>query len=118
MYYINNDLQTSVRYAMSKFMEFDTDSFCILDSYLCTQLKKLPYSGAMTVVTQAGRPDLLSYDIYGNIQYWWLLMLYNDLSSPTELVAGITVSFPSLSSIENLYFTLSTKQKAKDTSEV
>lgn len=62
---------------MSKFMEFDTDSYCILDSYLATQVKSLSYSGALSVTTQVNRPDLISYDIYGHTQYWWLLMLYN-----------------------------------------
>lgn len=115
MYYINNDLETSIRYNMAKFMEFDTDSFCILDSYMCTQVKNLPYSGVLTVTTQVNSPDLLSYDIYGNTQYWWLLMLYNDLTSPQEIKAGMPIAFPSLNNIENLYFTLSTKQKTKDT---
>lgn len=116
MYYINNDLEAIERYDMSKFMEFDTDCFCIFDSYLCTQIKNIPYSGAMTVTTQVGRPDLMSYDIYGSVQYWWILMIYNDFTSPQDIKTGIPVLFPSLNNIENLYFTLSTKQKTKDTS--
>lgn len=103
------------RYDMSKFMQFDTDSYNILDSYLCSQVKKLPYSGALAVTTQVNRPDLISYDIYGHTQYWWLLMLYNDYTSPYDLTSGALVKYPNLNSIENLYFTLSTKQKTKDT---
>lgn len=115
MYYINNDIYSNTRYDMSKFMEFDTDSYCILDSYLATQIKSLPYSGALAVTTQVNRPDLISYDIYGHTQYWWLLMLYNDYTSPFDLSSGALVRFPSLNDIENIYFTLSTKQKTKDT---
>lgn len=98
---------------MSRFIDFDEDNFCILDSYLCTQLKKLPYAGAVAVTTQENRPDLLSYDIYGSTQYWWILMLYNDYLSPTELTSGALVKYPSLNDLENIYFTLSTKQKTK-----
>lgn len=115
MYYINNDLHSITRYDMSKFMEFDQDDFCILDSYFCTQLSRLQYVGTIAVTTQENRPDLLSYDIYGDTMYWWILMLYNNLTSPNELKAGLIVAYPSLNSIENLYFTLSTKQKTKDT---
>lgn len=114
MYYINNKMSSINRYDMSKFLEFDTDSYCILDSFLCSQIKNLPYSGALAVTTQVNRPDLVSYDIYGHTQYWWLIMLYNDYTSPTDLTSGALVKYPSLNSIENLYFTLSTRQKTKD----
>lgn len=114
MYYINNNMPGNNRYDMSRFMEFDVDSYSILDSYLCSQIKKLPYSGALAVTTQVYRPDLVSYDIYGHVQYWWLLMLYNDYTSPYDLESGALVKYPSLNNIENLYFTLSTKQKTKD----
>lgn len=117
MYYINNELASETRYDMSKFMEYVDGCYCILDSYLCSQVKNIPYSGVLTVTSQAGRPDLVSYDIYGSTQYWWVIMLYNDISSPQDLVVGMPISFPSISSLENLYFTLSTKQKTKDTSE-
>lgn len=113
MYYINNNIYSVNRYDMSRFIEFDTDNFCILDSYLCLQIKELPYTGAITVTTQEYRPDLVSYDIYGHTQYWWLLMLYNDYVSPLELTAGALVLYPSLDSLENIYFTLSTRQKTK-----
>lgn len=117
MFYINNDITSITRYDMSKFMDFDTDSYCILDSYFCSQLKNIPYSGAITIKTQVERPDLLAYDIYGDVQYWWILMLYNDLQSPKELVQGLTISYPSLTDLENLYFTLSTRQKTKDSEQ-
>lgn len=113
MYYINNKIYSINRYDMSKFMDFDIDSFCILDSYLCAQIKNLPYAGAIAVTTQVNRPDLVSYDIYGHTQYWWLLMLYNDYTSPLELTSGALVKYPSLTNLENIYFTLSTKQKTK-----
>ena len=115
MFYINNEIASETRYDMSKFMDYIQGCYCILDSYLCTQIKSIPYSGVLTVTSQVGRPDLISYDIYGNTQYWWLIMLYNDITSPQEITSGKPIAFPSLSAMENLYFTLSTKQKTKDT---
>lgn len=115
MYYINNGLYSNTRYDMSKFMEFTNGDFEILDSYLCTQIKSLNYVGAITVkANQAYKPDLISWDIYNDTMYWWILMIYNDLDSPMQLEAGAVLVYPSLADLENLYFTLTTKQKIKD----
>lgn len=115
MYYINNDLYTNTRYDIQKFMEFDIDSFSMLDSYFCSQVKRLPYSGALTInSTQEYRPDLVSWDLYGDTMYWWIILLYNDLTSPTDLKSGTVLVYPALPDLESLYFTLATKQKTKD----
>lgn len=114
MFFINDNLNTAKRYDMAKFLNCPTDSLTMLDSYFVKKLTELSYSGTITVTSQVHKPDLLSYDIYGETTYWWILMLYNGLKSPLELEAGLNIRFPSLSSLENIYFTLSTQQKIKD----
>lgn len=114
MYYINDNLNTEKRYDMAKFLDCPIDSLTMLDSYFIKKLTSLPYSGAITVTTQAYKPDLLSYDIYGETDYWWIILLYNGLLSPLDLEPGLNVRFPSLGSLENIYFTLSTQQKLKE----
>lgn len=45
---------------------------------------------------EVGRPDLLSYRVYGKATYAWLVLQYNNIVDPiTELVAGTTVRLPS-----------------------
>lgn len=114
MFYINDGLNTNKRYDMLKFLNYPYDSLTMLDSYFVKKLTDIPYSGTITVTTQVNRPDLLSYDIYGDVQYWWILMLYNGLISPLELTAGLNINFPSLGDLEDIYFTLSIKQKTKE----
>jgi hypothetical protein len=113
MFYLDNTINTPTRYDMAKFISFVGDCFEPLNSYFLEALVKIPYSGVLTITTQEHRPDLISYDIYGSTQYWWIIMAYNGLSSINDIKAGDTITFPSLASLENLYFTLVSQEKTK-----
>lgn len=41
-----------------------------------------------------GRPDLLAYAFYGDTAYKWIIMQYNDILHPDELVAGLALLMP------------------------
>ena len=56
-----------------------------------------------TITNEQVRPDLLSYDIYSDTQYWWPLLLYNDILDINELQTGKIIHYPSLSNLEYLY---------------
>jgi len=46
------------------------------------------------------RPDLLSYDIYGNSKYWWIIALLNrnQLQDPIrDLKSGMTIRYIDIS---------------------
>lgn len=50
-----------------------------------------------------GYPDLLSSRLYGTIDYWWILCMYNGCVDPlTDMVAGAKWSIPTSDSIQNL----------------
>lgn len=106
MYYFNFDLETTERYDPAKFMPFQ-DIYDIVDSYFLTELSQLPTIGTYTVTTD-NRPDLLSYEIYNNVNYWWILLLYNNLMN-FRLTVGQVIRYPSLEAIENMYFQLKAK---------
>ncbi len=85
----------------------------IKDFYL--DLAKIPTSAAMVesksleqhVVTprQQYRPDLLSYDLYGNSNYWWTIVLLNrdQLKDPIRnLTAGTVLRVVSPKSISGV----------------
>lgn len=51
-----------------------------------------------------GRPDLLSLRIYGDQNYWWLLLEVNGVCDPyNELKEGDVLIVPSLLDIEDFY---------------
>ncbi len=111
MYYINLDLDSDARYDMAKFMEYN-GCFDILNSYFIKEVRKLPLFGEYVIQNEEMRPDLISYRIYGNTQYWWILLIYNKLTNHEELVNGVVLKYPSLEDLEDLYFKLKTLENS------
>lgn len=105
MYKINNNLITEKRFDMAKFMAY-ADGFDIIDSNFINSVSNISASGTYIIRLEVSRPDLLSFNLYGDTQYWWLLMLYNDLSLPTDLVAGLEIKYFSIPDLETIYFSL------------
>jgi len=51
-----------------------------------------------------GRLDLVSYKIYGSVDYWWLLADYNNIIDiEAELYVGMILDAPDLLSLYNTY---------------
>jgi Base plate wedge protein 53 len=111
MYFINTDRDIPNRYDIAKFVEwytpqFESPVYDILFSYFWNEVVSLPQGGVFTVSGEENRPDLVSYKIYGNTQYWWIILLYNGLSHNEEVVAGLELKYPLLIDLESLYFKL------------
>ena len=45
------------------------------------------------------RPDLMSYNIYGIVDYWWKIMEANGLSDVFDFKAGLNITLPSMNNI-------------------
>jgi len=113
MYFLNTEKQFDNRYELGRFMAFAPDCHDVLDSYFLRELRLLPPQGNYEVTTAVGRPDLLSYAVYNTTQYWWLLMYYNRLLSPADIVIGMIIQYPAKSALEQIYFTLSSRKPAE-----
>jgi hypothetical protein len=53
--------------------------------------------------TYENRPDLLAYDLYSDVNLWWVFAVRNKsiIKDPTfDLVAGVKIYLPKLSSIK------------------
>lgn len=112
MFYIDNETNTTDKYDMAIFLDFTDDGvFDPLNSYFMYEIPKLPTIGYHTVRTEEHRPDMLSFNIYGDTQYWWVLMWYNHMMKPQDIKVGVQVRYPSLSSLEQLYLNASLYQK-------
>lgn len=116
MFYIDNETKTQDKYDMAKFLDFDNSgTFDCLNSYMLYALPKLPAVGEYKITpADVNRPDMLSYNLYGGTQYWWIIMQYNSLSHPSDLKLGLKIKFPSLGTIEQLYLNISLQQKTQD----
>ncbi len=104
MFAPNTSFNAEPVFDLGKILEFNEGFYDILTSVFVEKLLQLPVAGTYSVTTERFRPDLISYKIYGSEQYKLMLMLYNSLNSYTEVVPGITRSYPSLSSMEAILF--------------
>lgn len=122
MFILNTEVESKERYDLRKFVEtvetvdFFTHSIenDLNTSWFVQQLNLLPVQGTRPVGAQAEfRPDLLSYDIFKDTQYWELLLLYNNIFDFTDLKSNLTVRYFRISDLENLFFTAKSKQSGK-----
>ena len=113
-YFIDQNVRSEERYDMRKFMEWVDGTYDVLGSYFLEELRKLPIVGVYRIELNPFRPDLVAYDIYGDPQYWWLLMEYNGWIDWNSMPLGATVNFFHLSNLEDLFFSLSSKQQLRD----
>lgn len=111
MFYINTEIETPTRFDIAKFFRFTGIGFEVLDSAMLQLVSELPVSGYFTITTQAERPDLLSWDIYNSVDYWWVLLLYNGINRVKDLTIGKVISYPSLDSLASFYLNLNLMQK-------
>jgi len=104
-YYINLDIETKERFDLAKFMEY-TDNFDPLTSFFLHQLKAEVRPGGQYVVTTANRPELISYQIFNDVFYWWLILVMNQKRNVEDLNAGEVLVFPHQEDLETIYFDL------------
>lgn len=114
MFYIDETYESSIRYDMGKLLEFDEGFRDLINSYFVSEIKNLELEGQYVVVGEEERPDLISYKIYKHTQYWEILMLYNDIIEIEEIINGSIINYPSIDSMETLYFKLKPLQRAKE----
>lgn len=110
---INLDYESSVRFDIARFVEYTENSYEPLTSEFFEKVGALPNIDRFTVTSEAGRPDLISYKIYGSDQYWWILMLINGIMDVSGITEGTVIEYIDLSDLEDLYFSLKAKETSK-----
>ena len=111
LFFINLEVDSKERFDISKFMEF-TDNFDPLSSAMFEDIKKLKKGGDFKVIIEEGRPDEVSFKTLGSTQYWWVILLLNGLTQVDDIKIGDRLSFPDLNSLEDLFFSLKSRQSA------
>ena len=113
MHYIN-DIDTDKRFDEIKFLNIDNDCIDPLNSFMLLNIQLLqPYGTKRVTPETHGRPDFLSYQIYGDTQYWWVILLYNNILDPDSLTSGSVISYPGQNALESLFQKASVLEKTK-----
>lgn len=106
MFFIDTDIETIKQYDPIKFIPYLNNCYDLLQSFFVEKLKGLPFDGKYMVEGDHRDPALISSDIYKDTQYWWLLMLYNDIVTLDELTLGKILLYPYAFRYSELYFDL------------
>ena len=91
LFFIDLDNTSPTRFELSKFMEF-SDNFDPITSNFFFRLKALPIGGRFVVQGEEGRPDLIAFNALGDVQFWWVILLYNDVLDVDDIVNGDTLN--------------------------
>ena len=91
LFFVNLDRDTKKRFGISKFMEFLGDNYDPLTSDFLLKLPNLKIGGEYKIQKDELRPDNISFNIYGDTQYWWVIMLYNGINELNELTSDKTI---------------------------
>ncbi|MFA5071267.1 MAG: hypothetical protein WC511_02740 [Candidatus Pacearchaeota archaeon] len=115
MFFINlpllNKEDFKDRYDLQKFVQMTSNVYDLLDSFFATKVKRLEVFGTTTISGEEHRPDLLSYRLYRDVNFWYILMLYNDYITPLDMKEGDTINYPRIEDLEEVYFQLNALQR-------
>lgn len=81
-----------------------TQELDFLWNSLTTFLNEMRYEPTYyrTSVVDSMRPDLISYKVYGSVQFWWVICLVNEIGDPfSEIEPGMVLTIPSKLDIIN-----------------
>lgn len=113
MFYISDDIESQDRYGLSKLLEYnDPGDFNTLSSVFLSEFRETSLQSYVT--SKDERPDLLAYKIYGDTQFAWILMVYNNCFDFTDgtFSAGSQIKYPALEDLEKIIFTLTARKRA------
>lgn len=83
------------RYLKQRVIYYGEQKFLTFDTYL--RNKYTPDGTEKVMVITKGveyRPDLVSYDVYGFPDAWWIIMEANNMKDIMEFSAGKTIMIP------------------------
>lgn len=110
-FFIDSSVVSQERFDVSKFLDF-TDNFDPLTSNFLNTVKNLPEKQKYFVQSEEGRPDMVSYSAYGDTQYWWIILYYNNIDDVDDLTIGRILSLPQVDNLEDLFFSLRSQEVA------
>lgn len=74
---------------------------------------KFQYKPTLHIVKYAeiGRPDLISFVNYAEIDYWYIILYYNNIDSPYDLYNGQILKIPSIKDITDFFSYVNLKRR-------
>jgi len=112
-FFINLDTKAKGRYNLEKFLNYVNGNHDALTSSILYRLREIEIGGHYRVQGEEARPDLISYRVYDDTQYWWVIMLYNSITSVEQIENGMEIQYPRLDLLDDFYFSLKFNQDSE-----
>lgn len=109
MFYFENKSDNQL--SICNLIDYNTDCYDIFNSEFLIKLKDLPEIGRYEIKTEDSRPDLLSFNIYGDLSYWRYILWYNDINFSTDVKKGLIIKLFSPSDLSALIYNLKQMKK-------
>jgi len=116
-FFFNFDIESDQRFVMEKFIEEDFNFFDVYNSKFLFLIKELKQFGEYKITMDSARIDLISYNIYGTTQFWWMLLEFNDIADQFSIKRGQIIKFFDLSDLESKYHFIQKEQHKKGDKE-
>jgi hypothetical protein len=101
----------ATRFPLHRGFEFSNGSYDVFSQRLHKEIRELQPYGKIEITNQEYRPDLVSFDVYGMCDFWNILMFYNNIPNVLDINIGLTVNFPKMGDVENIYFRMQNRQR-------
>lgn len=115
MFFIDTEYESRLTMDPAKIMQYGEGMYDPLNSFMLMKIRDMKPMGTYTITDAEFRPDLVSHDIYGDVQYKWLLMEYNGITSYRQLTLNRQITYPALSDIEDVFSQLNALKRASET---
>ncbi len=113
MFFINVAKESKNRFDLGKFMEFSDNYDPLTSNFLKDLNTEVKSRSVYEVQGEEGRPDLISFKKYGDIQYWWVMALFNKKIAWDGFAIGENIKTPEMDSLEDFYFGMKAKEHAQ-----
>jgi hypothetical protein len=82
----------------------ETQEYDHLNNTLSRFVMSYPVSYYRIVEADVMRPDLISYKVYGTVDYWWIVLFVNDIEDPLDdITAGTILKIPNILDIYQFF---------------
>ena len=100
-FYDKNKKVDGDRISQEAFMDFKEDTYDVLGSVFLRNISKIEQVAEGTVTDEECRFDNISYKHFQKVNFWWILMEYNDYLD-WDIKTGDTFKVPSQVSINSM----------------
>ncbi len=99
-FFYNYDVKNRERFQYERFSEWTEDFYDVFNSSFLNIINEIEPAGEFLVTKDAKRIDVISYEIYGNVKYWWMLLEFNGIVDQFSIKIGDTLKFFNLTDLE------------------